>query len=106
VDQSKFEPTEIFQRWLARLKDRQARTRIIDRVERLCEGNFGDIRSLGGGLFELRLDFGHAYRIYFTQRGRQIVLLLCGGDKSSQNADIRKAEILAEQETEGGTSWR
>jgi putative addiction module killer protein len=82
-----------FHAWLISLKDRQARSRIRTRIDRLSLGNFGDTKSVGSGVFELRLHFGPGYRIYFGQRGDQLVLLLCGGDKKSQSDDIRTAHI-------------
>ncbi|MBI4126822.1 MAG: type II toxin-antitoxin system RelE/ParE family toxin [Deltaproteobacteria bacterium] len=77
--------------WLEDLKDRKARTIIEVRIDRLSFGNFGDCRSLGHGLMELRIHFGPGYRIYFARRGEVIVLLLCGGEKGSQKSDLKKA---------------
>lgn len=72
-----------------------ARIRIQIRIDRLLNGNPGDVKALGGGLNELRVDHGPGYRIYFQQRGQLLVILLCGGDKSTQHADIEKARMLA-----------
>lgn len=72
-----------------------ARIRIQFRIDRLLNGNPGDVKALGGGLNELRVDHGPGYRIYFQQRGQLLVILLCGGDKSTQHADIEKARMLA-----------
>lgn len=77
--------------WLAGLKDAQARARITARISRLEVGNFGDCRSVGESVWELRIDWGPGYRVYYAIVGSEIVLLLCGGDKRRQAADIRKA---------------
>ncbi len=81
-----------FKNWLASLKDLKAITKIERRLDRLEKGNFGDYRFLENGIFELRIDYGPAYRVYCGQIKRQIVLLLCGGDKSTQEQDILKAK--------------
>lgn len=78
--------------WLAKLKDVRTRAKIVARIDRLAAGNFGDCKALGGGLFELRIDWGPGYRVYYALAGRACVLLLCGGDKRKQSADIRRAE--------------
>lgn len=88
--------TEIFAKWLDELSDLRGRARILARIERLRGGNFGDWKSLGDGVGELRVDSGPGYRVYFTRVGSEIVVLLAGGDKSSQARDIRKAKELAE----------
>ncbi|MBD2020621.1 type II toxin-antitoxin system RelE/ParE family toxin [Leptolyngbya sp. FACHB-36] len=77
-----------FSSWLDSLRDREARARIKKRLDRVALGNFGDYRSVGDGIFELRIDYGPGYRVYFAQVGMLILLLLCGGDKSTQNQDI------------------
>lgn len=77
--------------WIAGLADARTEARIFARLERLSSGNFGDYKSLGGGLFELRIDTGPVYRIYYTMIGRTCVLLLCGGDKRKQSSDIQRA---------------
>ena len=84
-----------FDAWLAALKDKSARGRILARIVRLEAGNFGDAKRLKSGVSELRLDFGPGYRLYFTQRGESIVILLCAGDKSSQKGDIQRAKQIA-----------
>ena len=84
-----------FDDWLAKLRDRQARIRIVQRMNRLGAGNAGDHRSVGAGVFELRIDYGPGYRVYYVQRGQILVVLLCGGDKSSQDKDIKRAQALA-----------
>lgn len=87
--------TEIYVQWLDELRDIRARARIQVRVERLAAGNAGDVRPVGEGVSELRIDYGPGYRVYFTKRGRDVVILLAGGDKSSQAADIKTALRLA-----------
>jgi putative addiction module killer protein len=83
--------------WLAALRDIRARARVAALIDRLRVGNFGDCKGLGGGVLELRIDYGPGYRVYFGMVGVQVVLLLCGGDKRSQNADIDRAvEYLAD----------
>jgi putative addiction module killer protein len=77
------------------LKDRAGRAKILARIDRLEEGNPGKTRSVGAGVFEMKIDFGPGYWVYFTQRGQILVLLLCGGDKSTQEKDIRVAKALA-----------
>ena len=88
---------DTFSHWLEKLKDRQNRVRILDRFSRLSDGLFGDSHSVGGGVSELRLDFGPGYRIYYTLRGVELVILLVGGDKSSQSRDIERAKQLAKE---------
>lgn len=80
-----------FEEWLFSLKDTVARTLILKRLNRVRMGNFGDCRSLRGGLWELKSDFGPGYRIYYGEDGLRLVILLMGGDKSSQSKDIQKA---------------
>ena len=87
--------TEAFARWLDGLRDVRARARLQVRIERLAAGNPGDVRPVGGGVSELRIDYGPGYRVYFKYIGREIVILLAGGDKSTQSADIRTALRLA-----------
>lgn len=86
-----------FTNWLGKLKDRQVRFRLIDRVSRLSDGLFGDSHSVGDGVSELRLDFGPGYRIYYTIRRTEVIILLVGGDKSTQSKDIEKAKQLAKE---------
>jgi putative addiction module killer protein len=80
-----------FQSWLEGLQDKATAARIAARLERLIAGNFGDCKSLGGSLYELRVDYGPGYRVYYTMIGKEIVLLLCAGDKSRQTGDIATA---------------
>jgi len=87
--------TEAYARWFARLKDREARARILVRIRRLSLGNRGDAKAVGSGVAELRIDYGPGYRVYFTRRGETVIILLGGGDKSTQGADIRAALTLA-----------
>lgn len=86
-----------FDRWLGKLKDRQAVARILARIDRLALGNPGEVRSVGGGVTELKIDYGPGYRVYYSQRAQQFVLLLCGGDKSTQNNDISTAQRIADE---------
>ena len=87
--------TEIFVNWLDNLRDSRAKARIIARLDRMEMGNFGDVRPVGGGVNELRIHYGPGYRVYFVQRGLVVVILLCGGNKKTQHADIAKAKMLA-----------
>ena len=87
--------TRAFDAWIETLRDRQARQRIAARLTRLQAGNPGDVRPVGEGISELRIDCGPGYRIYFTRRGPLVVLLLCGGDKSTQAKDIKRAIAAA-----------
>ena len=80
-----------FQKWLGRLRDRVAVAKIFLRLSRVEAGSFGDCKSVGNGVWELRMDFGPGYRIYYARDGKTVVLLLAGGDKDSQQADIRQA---------------
>ncbi len=89
--------TDLFDRWLAGLRDLQARARIEVRIRRLSLGNPSDVKPVGEGLSELRIDYGPGYRVYFMRRGPLVVLLLCGGDKSSQKRDIALAKTIAAQ---------
>lgn len=85
-----------FTNWLAALSDLRARLQIVRRIERIAAGNFGDAKSVGGAVKELRIDYGPGYRVYYTRRGDTVVILLCGGDKRTQSKDIRKAKEIAE----------
>lgn len=86
-----------FQRWIAGLRDRIAVTRVLTRIGRLARGNPGDVRPVGMGVSELRIDYGPGLRVYYVEHGDAMVILLCGGDKSSQSRDIRRAHRLAEE---------
>jgi putative addiction module killer protein len=87
--------TDLFARWLDGLRDTRARARVLARIERLAAGNPGDAAPVGEGVSELRIDIGPGYRVYFKKRGRELILLLAGGDKSTQARDIRAALRLA-----------
>ncbi len=89
--------TEIFTKWFDGLKDRRARARIQARIDRVEMGNFGDVAPVGDGISELRIFYGPGYRVYFVQKGNVVVVLLSGGDKSSQKLDIVKAKKIATQ---------
>jgi putative addiction module killer protein len=84
-----------YSRWFDRLRDREARARILVRIRRLSLGNPGDVQPVGEGVSELRIDLGPGYRVYFTRKGKTVVVLLAGGDKKSQERDIEKARELA-----------
>ncbi|AMJ62077.1 type II toxin-antitoxin system RelE/ParE family toxin [Bosea sp. PAMC 26642] len=87
--------TQDFVQWLNGLRDLKAKARILTRLDRVAEGNVGDVKPVGEGISELRVDTGPGYRIYFTRFGRTVVILLCGGDKSSQDRDIVRAKTIA-----------
>jgi putative addiction module killer protein len=87
--------TTVFDVWMRALRDRQAIVRIAARIDRLASGDPGDVKPIGGGLSELRIDHGPGYRVYFTRRGPIVIILLCGGDKATQKRDIDQAKALA-----------
>jgi putative addiction module killer protein len=87
--------TSVFDAWLSALRDVRAKARIITRLDRLAAGNAGDVEPGGEGISEMRIDYGPGYRVYFMRRGLVIAVLLCGGDKSTQAADIAQAKQLA-----------
>jgi len=89
--------TEEFSRWMHRLRDDNAVARIVARIRRAELGNLGDCRSVGGGVMEMRVDYGAGYRVYFVRQGDAIVILLCGGVKNTQRQDIERAKELMEQ---------
>ena len=93
------EITDAFDKWLKGLRDLQAKERVFARIRRLQEGNPGDVKPVGGGVSEMRINYGPGYRLYFVQRGNTLIILLCGGDKSSQSQDIAKALALAKRST-------
>jgi len=89
--------TEIFARWLAELRDSRARMRINVRIRRLSLGNPGGVRPMGEGVSEMRVDYGPGYRVYFIRRGDELIVLLAGGDKRTQERDIATAQALARE---------
>jgi putative addiction module killer protein len=89
--------SDVFTAWFAGLRDGQAKARILVRIRRLGLGNPGDVKPVGAGVSEIRINYGPGYRLYFQRRGKQLVILLCGGDKSTQTADIVKAKDIAAQ---------
>ena len=94
-----------FANWLTTLRDLRAFAKITDRIKRASNGNFGDVKSASGGISEMRIDYGPGYRVYFIQRANTLVVLLCGGDKRTQQSDIAEAKRLkAEIERTDGTS--
>jgi len=89
--------TEIFSKWLLKLKDTKAKVAILRRIQRVQEGNFGDHKSVSSEISELRITTGPGYRVYYTKRNEEIVILLIGGDKSTQTEDILKAKKIAKE---------
>ncbi|WP_091880289.1 type II toxin-antitoxin system RelE/ParE family toxin [Phyllobacterium sp. OV277] len=89
------EKTDTFLSWIDGLRDQRARARIAMRLDRLIDSNPGDIKLVGDGVSELRIDYGPGYRVYFIERNDVLIILLCGGDKSTQDRDIRKAKTMA-----------
>lgn len=87
--------TAAFSDWMAKLRDHRARAKIAARIDRLAFGNPGDVESVGEGVSELRIHSGPGYRVYFVRRGRALIVLLCGGDKTTQTQDIKAAKMLA-----------
>ena len=88
--------TELFVKWIDSLRDVQAKARVLVRIERLASGNAGDVKPVGEGISEMRIDYGPGYRVYFMQRGSELIILLAGGDKNSQSRDIKAALRLAQ----------
>ena len=87
----------VFDQWIRKLKDRNARARVLIRIDRLAAGNPGDVRPVGNGISELRIDYGPGYRVYYIQERSRLILLLCGGDKSTQQSDIPQAHRMAQE---------
>jgi len=87
--------TDVFAQWLDELRDIRARARVQARIQRLAAGNPGDVKPVGEGVSEMRIDCGPGYRVYFTRRGNEVVILLAGGDKNTQDNDIKTAQGLA-----------
>jgi len=92
--------TENFRKWRTKLKDERARAMIASRLDRLAFGNAGDVKPVGQGISELRVNYGPGYRVYFQRRGNTIILLLCGGDKRTQDMDVKTAKRLAAEWSE------
>jgi putative addiction module killer protein len=89
--------SSVFDQWMSGLRDRRAMARIAARIDRLASGNPGDVQPVGEAVSEMRINYGPGYRVYFIQQGKVLVVLLCGGDKSTQERDIREAKALAGQ---------
>jgi putative addiction module killer protein len=89
--------TEVFSQWMDRLRDVRARARVQARIERLANGNAGDVKPVGEGVSELRIDYGPGYRVYFKKQGRRLIVLLVGGNKGTQEKDIKTALRLARE---------
>lgn len=89
--------TEVFDKWAASLRDRRAAGAIAKRLTRVAGGSFGDVASVGHGVSELKINIGQGYRVYYTIRRQTVVILLCGGDKSTQDKDIKRAKKLAKE---------
>src|ERR1700722_2764790 len=87
--------TTVFAEWMTGLRDRRARAKIAARIDRLAMGNQGDVAPVGEGVSELRIHYGQGYRVYFVRRGKEVIVLLCGGDKSTQAKDIKTAKMFA-----------
>jgi putative addiction module killer protein len=93
--------TPEFNKWLTGLRDRRAAARVQIRIDRLSLGLFGDVKPVGAGLSEFRVDYGPGYRVYFVQRGEVFILLLCGGDKRTQDSDIDRAKAMLKELSDG-----
>lgn len=89
--------TKLFSKWLSKLGDIQGKVSIIRRIDRIKQGNFGDYKSLGENVSELRITVGAGYRVYYTQHNNEIIILLLGGDKSTQESDIKRAKAMAKE---------
>lgn len=98
---SEVRQTDVFAKWLEKLSDVKARFRVIARLRRLSLGSLGDVKPVGGGVSELRIDYGPGYRVDFQQRGSSLILLLAGGNKKTQAADIARARKLAKEWADG-----
>jgi len=95
--------TDIFDKWLRNLADTVGKFRIDARIRLLEEGAFGDVKHVGGNVYEMRVHHGPGYRVYYTRVGNQIIVLLCGGDKSTQRSDIAEAKTMAKEWSTDGT---
>jgi len=92
--------TSVFRKWMKKLKDVIAKAHIDRRIDRLSRGNPGDVEPIGEGCSEMKIDYGPGYRVYYRDTGREIIIILCGGDKSTQHEDIEAAKRLAREEEE------
>jgi len=92
--------TDVFKKWMKKLNDAIARAHIDRRIDRLSKGNPGDMKPIGESCSEMRIDYGPGYRVYYKDTGREIIIILCGGDKSTQQEDIDRAKRLAREEEE------
>jgi len=92
--------TDVFKKWMKKLKDAIAKAHIDRRIDRLSKGNPGDVEPIGEGCSEMCIDYGPGYRVYYKDTGREIIIILCGGDKSTQQKDIDRAKRLAREEEE------
>jgi putative addiction module killer protein len=93
--------TDVFSKWLRTLRDIQARARVQARIDRLEAGNPGDVKPVGSGVSEMRIHYGPGYRVYFIERGSELIILLAGGDKTSQTTDIQRAVLLSKELDDG-----
>jgi putative addiction module killer protein len=91
----KIRESSVYQKWIKNLRDERARYRINARIERLKQGNPGDVKPCGEGISEMRIDYGAGYRVYYQDTGKEIIILLCGGDKTTQEEDIKQAKKIA-----------
>lgn len=89
--------TEVFSKWFAELRDIRAKAHVTRRMDRAEKGNLGDVSAVGDGVSEMRIDYGPGYRVYFLQKGSEVIFLLIGGDKGSQDRDIKKAKAIAKE---------
>jgi putative addiction module killer protein len=87
--------SSVYKKWIRNLRDERARYRINARIERLKQGNPGDVKPVGEGVSEMRIDYGSGYRVYYQDTGKEIIILLCGGDKATQDEDIKQAKKIA-----------
>ena len=87
--------SSVYKKWIKDLRDPHARARILARVDRLADGNPGDVKPVGEGCSEMRIDYGPGYRVYYKDTGREIIIMLCGGDKRTQDKDIERAKEIA-----------
>ena len=87
--------SSVYKKWVRNLRDERARYRINARIERLRQGNPGDVKPASGGVSEMRIDYGTGYRVYYKDTGKEIIILLCGGDKTTQEEDIKQAKKIA-----------